>query len=80
MGSVYRGSQHNMRDKYLQPSKDRSTFSRSSKDNSISSYSPIKGAKVSHQYDMNKSKPKFEMGKLNELGSKIESLKNELKH
>ncbi len=40
-----------------------------------------KGAMMGYQgYDMNKLKPKFEIGKLNDLGNKIESLKNELKH
>lgn len=65
----------------MQSSNDKSTFSRSSKDNSIVSYGAGKGARVAYQgYDMNKSKPKFEIGKLNDLGNKIESLKNELKH
>ncbi len=74
---MYRGSQQNGRDKYLQSSNDKSMFSRSSKDSSIASYNTGKGARISYQgYDMNKSKPKFEIGKMNDLGNKIESLKN----
>ncbi len=68
------------RDRYYQPSNDRSTFSKSSKDNNSISSGYVKGMKVAYQgYDMKKTKNKNEVVKLNDLGHKIEYLKSELK-
>jgi len=61
-----------IRDKYYQSNFDKSSYSRSSKDNSLSGYGQGKGGRISYKgYDMNKSKGKFEVGKLNDLGNKI---------
>ncbi len=68
------------RDRYYQPSNDRTVFSKSSKDNNSVSSGYVKGMKVAYQgYDMKKTKNKQDVTKLNDLGHKIEYLKSELK-
>lgn len=68
---------HN-RQQHYQPSIDRSTYSKSSMDNSAySGQSKSTTNRVAYQgYDMKKSKPKYEVTKLNDLGNKIDFLKS----
>ena len=65
------------RDRHYKPSHDRSVSFKSSMDNSVISGHSKTTNRVNYQgYDMKKSKSKYEVTKLNNLGDKIEFLKS----